>query len=276
MDIPRMTLLQKEMIARTRKICQTDLRVAGALMFGSFAIGEGDEFSDIEFCLFFNDADLPEIDQKAWVSQISPVALYFPDDFGHHTAIFDNLVRGEFHFEPASNIPVIASWQGYAWFPDAASAIIVDRTGQMEKYIQPFIGGPPDRQNASTLTHVVNNFLNLMLFGANVMTRGETIRAWLLLRDIHANLLKLVRLQENRTDHWPNPAKGLETDISPSACARCRLCTATADPHDLLRAFQETWRWGCALMEKIAERADMSLPETLIQAIGGRIGTLKN
>ncbi|MDL2269877.1 nucleotidyltransferase domain-containing protein [Desulfosarcina sp. OttesenSCG-928-A07] len=266
-----MTFPQKEMIARTKEICREDLRLAGALMFGSFAIGEGDPYSDIEFCLFFNDGDLPEIDQKAWISQISPVALYFPDDFGHHTAIFANLVRGEFHFEPASNIPIIASWQGYAWFPDAASAVIVDRTGQIEKYIQPFVGGPPDRQDAATVTHVTSNFLNLMLFGVNVMARGEGVRAWMLLRDIHTQLLKLVRVWENRTDHWPSPAKGLENDISPAACARYRLCTAGADPHDLIPAYQETWQWGRALMEKIAERAHLPLPDTVIQAIAERI-----
>ena len=78
-------------------------------MYGSFALGEGDVFSDIEFVLFFRDDALPDLDQRAWVAQIAPVELYFADDFGHYTAIFDNLIRGEFHFEPASAMDQVDS-----------------------------------------------------------------------------------------------------------------------------------------------------------------------
>jgi lincosamide nucleotidyltransferase len=85
--------IQIEMIARLRQLCEQDTRVIAALLGGSFATGEGVAFSDIDAVLFFGDETLPGLDQGAWLSQIAPIALYFDDDFGHHTAIFDNLVR---------------------------------------------------------------------------------------------------------------------------------------------------------------------------------------
>ena len=94
--------VQEAMIARLRNLCLQDEHVVAALLYGSFTRGEGDALSDIEAALFFVDDALRTLNQQAWVQQIAPVALYFDDDFGHHTAIFTNLIRGEFHFEPAS------------------------------------------------------------------------------------------------------------------------------------------------------------------------------
>ncbi len=42
-------LIQEVMIERVRELCHADRRVTGAFMYGSFTLGEGDEFSDIEF-----------------------------------------------------------------------------------------------------------------------------------------------------------------------------------------------------------------------------------
>ncbi len=35
-------------------------------MFGSFAIGEGDAFSDIEFAVFIQDEYFEKFDQRSW------------------------------------------------------------------------------------------------------------------------------------------------------------------------------------------------------------------
>ncbi len=94
-------LRQETMIRKVREACEQDDRLVSALMYGSFALGEGDEFSDIEFYLFFRDDSLEGIDEEAWVSQAAPVWLYSVNEFGSGTAIFEGLVRGEFHFERA-------------------------------------------------------------------------------------------------------------------------------------------------------------------------------
>jgi lincosamide nucleotidyltransferase len=48
-------LPQEVMIERVRELSERDGRVVSTLMYGSFALGQGDRFSDIEFYLFFED-----------------------------------------------------------------------------------------------------------------------------------------------------------------------------------------------------------------------------
>ena len=97
-------LEQEAMIERVREICHRDERLAAAMMYGSFARSEGDEFSDIEFILFFYDDAREDVDQEEWVSRVAPVELYFINEFGNGTAIFENLVRDEFAFDSASDL----------------------------------------------------------------------------------------------------------------------------------------------------------------------------
>src|SRR5215212_5685733 len=108
-------LPQEAMIEKVRQLCHRDERVVSALMYGSFAIGEGDRFSDIEFYLFFEDEAAEGLEEEAWVAQVAPLALYYVNEFGNGTAIFENLVRGEFHFEAASNVGLVDAWEN-AWF----------------------------------------------------------------------------------------------------------------------------------------------------------------
>ncbi len=92
-------LPQEIMIEKVRQLCDQDERVVAALMYGSFALGQGDRFSDIEFYLFFTEEALEGLEEEAWVGQIAPLELYYVNEFGNGTATFENLVRGEFHFE---------------------------------------------------------------------------------------------------------------------------------------------------------------------------------
>ena len=102
-------MVQQTMIEGFRERCHQDERIVSVLMFGSFATGEGDRFSDIEFALFIRDESFDEFPQRSWLDAVSSVAAYFLDDFGHHTALFANGVRGEFHFMRASEQSVVRS-----------------------------------------------------------------------------------------------------------------------------------------------------------------------
>ena len=141
-------MLQKKMIERFREACHEDARIIAALMFGSFAIGEGDAFSDIEFAVFIHDDSFHKFEQRSWLNAVSPVAAYFPDDFGHYTALFENGIRGEFHFMRKSDIPIISTWQGYGWFPSLEAAVLLDRSGELSEYASALVGGPPIREGA--------------------------------------------------------------------------------------------------------------------------------
>jgi lincosamide nucleotidyltransferase len=47
------------------------------------------------------------LEEEAWVRRIAPLELYYINEFGNGNAIFENLVRGEFHFEHYSNVGLI-------------------------------------------------------------------------------------------------------------------------------------------------------------------------
>jgi lincosamide nucleotidyltransferase len=257
-------MLQREMITRFREACRADERVSGALMFGSFTTGEGDAFSDIEFALFIRDDAFEGFGQRAWLDAVSPVAAYFPDDFGHHTALFENGVRGEFHFMRASDVSVVAGWRGSGWFPSLDAAVLLDRTGELSRHAAALVGGPPARGGAALAEGLALNLLNLMLLGANLLNRGEYARAWALLARAHENLLKLVRLREGTTDHWPTPSRSLEGDLTAAAYRRYVTCTAGAQPGALCAAYRESWRWGRELFETVAGPPAVILPAAVI------------
>lgn len=260
-------LLQHHMIARTRSLCQQDQRIVAALQYGSFAVGEGDAFSDIEFALFFADDTLPMLDQTAWVAQIAPLALFFPDDNGHTTAIFTNLIRGEFHFMAAAAIPTVAQWRGNAWFPSAEAAILIDRTGALATALTDLIGRPPIRDTPAIAEQRIFSFANWMLFGMQVFARGELARALEILSIAQRNLLWMARLVEHTSDHWPTPSKQLEHDLSAQAYLRYQSCTAPLQRQLLGQAYINAWLWGRELSSTLAVRHALKLPTQLFDDI---------
>lgn len=261
------SLPQHKMIESFRKACATDHRVAAALMYGSFATGEADAFSDIEFAVFIQDGALDDFDQRTFLNTISPLAAYFPDDFGHHTALFENGVRGEFHFMRESDVPVVATWQGYGWYPSLSAAVVLDRSGDLSRHAKALVGGPPARGGAPLVERLALNLLSLMQFGAGLLNRGEYARAWRLLGEAHVHLLKLVRLRIGVTDHWPTPSRALERDLPASEYDRYVACTASAEPQALSTAYGETWKWALELSENLARPLGIELPAATVNEV---------
>ncbi len=253
-------LPQQIMIERLRQICQSDERVVASLLYGSFTTNEGDAFSDIECALFFKPESLPTLDKKAWVEQIAPTVLFFADRFGHFTALFDNLVRGEFHFDSAEAIEHVAGWKGNAWFPSASAAVLVDRTGALSTAVLPLVGAPPERDTPQSVESLIPNFVNLIVFGMNILRRGEWARSLDLLSLIHQSLLWMVRLVEGQTAHWPTPSKRLEQDLSATSYSRFVACSASLDATQLERAYHNCWQWGQELSALLSERHQLENP----------------
>jgi lincosamide nucleotidyltransferase B/F len=267
-------LVQQQMIERVRRLCQEDERLVAAAMYGSFAVGEGDAYSDVEFALFFRDECLAGVGRSAWVGQIAPVEAFFADDFGHCTAIFANLVRGEFHFEPASALPKVDTWQGSAYFAAAADCVLLDRSGELTRRLQPLLGPPPERLTDERVQSLGANLANVVLFGANVLARGERARALELLGIAHRYLLWLARLAEGSTAHWPTPSRAAEHDLSPQAYARLVACSAGLDAAALWRAYRGAWEWGWELMAGLEPEHGCGVPRALAAAIGERVDAL--
>ena len=264
-------LPQLILIERLRQLCEQDQRLTAAMLYGSFTTGEGDAFSDIECLLYFDDTMLPQIDRAGWVAQIAPLALFFADDFGHYTAIFESLIRGEFHFKPASSIGDVTGWQGNVWFPSLAATLLVDRLGLLAPHLQPFIGKPPPQDSAQMVERLINNFINSALFGSNTLARGELARSLEILGMQHRYLLWMARLVECKTDHWATPSRAAEKDLSPDTYARLKSCTAALDEAQLQSAYQAAWNWGIEMLRVLAERHQLALPDVLIAVISDKI-----
>ena len=195
-------MLQKAMIERVRHLCRIDERLVAAMMYGSFAQLEGDEFSDIEFILFFYDEVLDDVNQEEWVARITPVELYFVNEFGNGTAVFENLVRGEFHFDKASDIQKIdESWRDTDWLPSLAATLILDRTGELSRRLRTVVGPPLNRHTPEQTLSLCQRFINWFLFGSNLLMRGELARALHLLGMVQRQLLQMVRVSEHSTKH---------------------------------------------------------------------------
>src|SRR5919107_5948074 len=258
------------MIERTRDLCYKDERLVAALMYGSVAIGEGDRFSDIEFYLFFTDEASEGLQEEAWVAQIAPLYLYYVNEFGNGTAIFENLVRGEFHFEAASNVGLVDAWES-AWFTSLESAVLVDKNGQLSGRVGRLVRPPPDLDTPERALFLCRSLMNWTLMGANLLERGEHARAEAFLTLVHGHLLQAMRLVEGKSGNWLSPTRRLEEDASASSYERYKECTAALEAEQLARAYASTWEWGRELMGELAARHALMLPEALLDKLDRRL-----
>jgi lincosamide nucleotidyltransferase B/F len=268
-------MLQQEiMIEKVRELCQRDGRVVATLMYGSFALGQGDRFSDIEFYLFFADETLDDVDEEAWVGQIASLDLYYLNEFGNGTAIFENLVRGEFHFEAASNVELVDSWET-AWFPTLESAVLVDKSGELSRRVSRLVRRPPEMDTPERALFLCCSLINWTLMGTNLLKRGEYARAEAFLTLVHGHLLQAVRLVEGKTANWLSPSRQLEEDVSAAAYERFRACTAALDAKQLVWAYTSTWEWSKELMDELTTRHAFTLPEALLNKLNQHLGVDK-
>ncbi len=260
---------QQMMIRRVKQLCQDDERLLAALMYGSFTQGEGDAFSDIEFHLFFRKDELSTRDQAVWVSQVAPLSVFFTNEFGTKVAIFDNLVRGEFHFESAADMKEVRDWPIKGEALNTAKMLILDRTGELSEHLEALKNAELERISPEQLQTHCYTFINWWLLGSNVLTRGERARALDALGHVHRSLLHLARAVEDKMDeHWLTPSKRLESDLSNAAYARFAACTG--DLSSLEGAYKTAWIWGKGLMHTLGASYDFPLPDALLQRLDKR------
>jgi lincosamide nucleotidyltransferase len=253
-------LPQERLIERLRALCREDERLEGAMLYGSFARQEADQFSDIDAMLYFEEGALEEIDQRAWLEGVAPVELFYVNEFGVSVAIFDGLIRGEFHFDPAGAMEQLAGYRGRISFPSLEAALLVDKTGRLSQALRPLIGPPPSHESADEIRALFDSFHNWFLFGGNLFRRGEYARSLEVMGLVQDNLLRMARLQEGRGERWITPTKNLEGELSPAAYRRFQACTAPLEPEAMEKAYRAAWDWGNELMADLARRYRLARP----------------
>jgi len=263
-------LPQDRLIARLAQVCRHDERLLAAMHYGSYTRGEADQYSDLDIMLYFADEAVANIDQRAWLNQIAPVELFYVNEFGNSLAIFEGLVRGEFHFDPAAKMADLAQYRDQIRFPTLERAIIVDKTGRLAGALAPLIGSPLSHETAAEAQYLGDSFLNWFLFGFNVLSRGEYARALEVLSLIHDNLLRMARFLEGKTERWITPTRALEDGISPAAYRRFQACTAALEPAALHSAYRACWLWGNEMMDRLGRHYELVWSAELLERISER------
>ncbi|WP_243793903.1 nucleotidyltransferase domain-containing protein [Saccharopolyspora gloriosae] len=254
-----------------RARAEADPRIEAVLLYGSFTIAEADEFSDIEAYLFLNDEALPEFDVAAFLATVAPVRMAYVNQYGVHTVVFDDLMRGEFHAEAASSIGQVLDWRGMIHLPDPERAVLLDRTGELTESAA-VLTEPHRPEPAATARQLIDELTNWTLMAANLLARGETARGHAWLTGVVAPFqLRLCRLLRGTVDNWLTPSRRLEHDLPAGDYDRHAATTSRLAPHEVQIAARESWQWTRSLSDEAAKRWELAVDQELFELIAARL-----
>ncbi|MGW5355825.1 hypothetical protein ACWERV_35585 [Streptomyces sp. NPDC004031] len=229
-------MIQDHLISRVRELCHADDTIRASLMYGSFAAGEGDEHSDVEFWLFLDPAARAALDPAAWCARVAPVNLVLRNEFGTHVAFFEGLVRGEFHFATTDDIASVGDWPARGAAVEAM--VVTDRDGALTPVLAALPRQAPLPADPAEIADLCGRFANWLVLAAHVTARGERLRA----QDAHAHaarhLLWMARLAEGGTAHWLTPSRAAEDELP----ARTVAAVAAGTPAALWHEGRGHWR----------------------------------
>jgi lincosamide nucleotidyltransferase len=254
-------LVQQDLIARVRSRCIADLRLDAALEYGSFPQGVGDAYSDVEFWFFVAPGAWAGLDSVGWIGEVAPTLSVGVNEFGAHVAIFDGLIRGEFHFALAENIGSVLSWPARG--ADVDRMIIVDRRGALRDALNAVPRDVAVPHTPAEIETLCLRFVNWLVLGLNVARRGERLRAHDALDHVRRHLLWMARLRDGATDTWLTPSRRAEAELSGGTLTSAET-TLDRDP---VTALSASWRWGRELWTALAGRHGFAVPPDLRAAL---------
>lgn len=242
-------MTQLQMIHITKSIARQDENVSAVLMYGSFTKNEGDQYSDIEFYIFLKSKE--HFSAEKWVNQIHPVALYFTNEYGSEVAIFENMIRGEFHFLTTGEIEIIKSWEGIVTFSESGQMNVIDKDGLLTETLNQIKVKFPDRATDENILWLSQSLLNVLLTTGNLIKRQESAHACQSLASVQKYLLWLIRIATGQTQHWESPTKNLEKDIDKDWYSEFKLTTSDLDPDNIKNAFKNSLRLSAKLFDRL-------------------------
>lgn len=222
-----------------RSLLWADERVVSALTYGSRPAGLGDRYSDVEYWVFVADAVLAAWPAEAWIRQAGEPLLVVLNEFGAHVAVYEDLVRAELHFWPASDRSVVRTWPSRGGIA-VEDMIVVDRDGGLAAELAQV----PLQPSIPSVAEVCGRFANWWALGWNVLRRGELERAYDALGHVRRHLLWMARLHESATDRWLTPSRLAEQDLSEQTIAELARIAPRVSPEELAEAFRLAWDLG--------------------------------
>ncbi|WP_078890923.1 DNA polymerase subunit beta [Streptomyces sp. NRRL B-1381] len=255
-------------IALLRTTAEADPRVEGVLLYGSWTLGEADAHSDLDAYLYVREEDVAAFDGREFVERLAPLKLAYTNMYGILAVVFEDLMRGEFHVEPAgTGIAEIAGWRDQIHLPRPEAAGLLDRTGRLTAAARELAALTPP-EPVATAQQLTDELANWTLMLAHVRARGEHARAHHLLHAVIAPLqLKLCRLLRGSTAHWLTPSRALEADLPATDVERYATTTGPLTPEAVRTASANSWQWSRDLASEAADRWGLRLPSELHEEI---------
>lgn len=229
-------LEQEVLIQGVKEKGQSDPRIEGIWMYGSFTQGCGDAYSDVEFYVFVQDGALAALDTERWIAEVHPIYTHFINEFGTEVVVFKNMVRGEFHFHTASEMQMIDGYRGAIYEPDIGAMCLYDKSGALYTHLQA-LRGPDPTPIEEKAQFAVDNMINNLLFGSAVLKRGEIARSYELLWYVQRYYLQLIRIVTKGMAHWLNPTKALEQEVTTGYYNAYVRCTAQFSAQSIHNAY---------------------------------------
>ncbi|WP_078609455.1 MULTISPECIES: nucleotidyltransferase domain-containing protein [Streptomyces] len=259
-------------IALLRTTAEADPRVEGVLLYGSWTLGEADAHSDLDAYLYVREEDVAVFDGREFVERLAPLKLAYTNMYGILAVVFEDLMRGEFHVEPAgTGIAEIAGWRDQIHLPRPEAAVLLDRTGRLTAAARELAALTPP-EPVATAQQLTDELANWTLMLAHVRARGEHARAHHLLHAVIAPLqLKLCRLLRGSTAHWLTPSRALEADLPATDVERYATTTGPLTPEAVRTASANSWQWSRDLAAEAADRWGTRLPLGLHEEIAGAL-----
>ncbi|GIF99448.1 hypothetical protein [Catellatospora citrea] len=254
-------LPQEHLIARVRELCHADENLVAALTYGSFAQGEGDAHSDVEFWLFFATDHARALDHRGWLDRVGPIRYMVLNEFGTHVVFFPNLIRGEFHFATADDIGSVETWPARSAPTDRM--IVLDRTGALRRALDALPAQPELPTSAEDVDELCGRFANWLTLAHHVAQRGELLRAVDALSHAQRYLLWMARLADGRTGYWLTPSRRVETDLGAEVVRNLRHTVTVAEADAVARAVAAAWVCGRDYWARLADRVGCELPREL-------------
>jgi lincosamide nucleotidyltransferase B/F len=260
---------QQRLISRVQELCRLDTRLDAALMYGSFAQGEGDAHSDVEFWLFFA-MEPGQVKPWAWCNEVAPVIHLVRNEFGAHVAFFSGLIRGEFHFATVDDIATVGAWPARGAPVDRM--IVVDRHNRLRPVLDILPAQAPAPQSWTDVDALCGRFANWLVLAHHVAQRGELFRALDALAQVHRHLLWMARLVQDNTEHWLTPSRQAEAELSPTTIESLARTTAIAEDTSIRTAIREAWTCGRGRWTQLATHHGEPVPQAFFAELDGVLG----
>ena len=215
-------------IDQVKEVASSDPNIRAAFMYGSFIKGEGDKFSDIEFYLFLEDNK--SFDESSWIKKLGNPLVYFQNEFGTKVAVYDDLIRAEFHFLNIDEIEVIKSWEGLVSFENRDKMIHVDKDGRLKQVLDSIEVLSPVRNSEESVTWLAQSLINSLIHTFSLVNRREWAHAHMSFAFIQKYIVWLLRIDENSFKHWEGPTKSLEKELTSKAYEKYeKVCPALGE-----------------------------------------------